>query len=627
MGATATEEDDLIDVLPPVAHEQVLPEMQITAPSPDRDLEETDWLADILRTAAPLVTPGLASSDSLGDAADAAGRVGRRVVRFGRSAVADPAAAALGAGQGATLGWLDEIMGGAQLAPSGLIAEGVRSQIQGDDFDPAARAAEARDLVRGAARDAESRSPAAYHGAEVAGSLAPMVIPGPAEAEGAGFLARTGRGALTGAEIGALASAGESEASDLPTLAEDMAPGIVTGGLAGGAIGALHGGAEAGVRQLEAMGRGADDALLAAIGGERQLSPARLRDWGRTPEQRATSARRLREADLVGPFSTPETIRDRAAQAAEQSYAESQGIRQRFDEEGGLVPLDEIVAALRGQSEELARDPVMRGHGLPQRVSQMADEWAAQPQYADLPVIPAERIPLAHRPGLPIREFEDPLSTLGQSLRWPTGDRTPIPEEIGQESYRLLRDVGDTAVGRTLGPEEAARFEESRLRTQALQRARIQAQAAMDRRAGARSGGLTELLAGNAGATIGAAAGPLGAAAGAMLGRAASRSARPTELARRAWLADMADRMTRGTQIPEALARWAPILERAAARGSLEAVDAILSRRDPEYAQASSEVISAVRPLEGDSGTPEIPFDPSELEGPEEVPFDPSELE
>lgn len=147
--------------------------------------------------------------------------------------------AAIGAHQGVTMGWADEIagLGGASGLPVGTppivsIPVGLYRKWTGA---PGAEEGykQARDAFRGVEAAAEKEHPYATLGGQVAGTLAGAVAPARVVGAGASLLGQVGRGVALGAATGAVQGAGEAkERADMPT-------GAAIGAGIGGAIGAV----------------------------------------------------------------------------------------------------------------------------------------------------------------------------------------------------------------------------------------------------------------------------------------------------------------------------------------------------------------------------------------------------
>jgi len=138
-----------------------------------------------------------------------------------------------GAAQGATFNNADEITGG---------IAAFKDAVQKGNFDTLLNDYKRRrNNSRENYHEAQAENPGTYLAGEVAGTVAPLLIPGVGEAlapaKGAGLLARLGTNAAVGAGMGAAQAAGASE-NDLGTsgFAKDVLAGGAMG-TAGGAVG------------------------------------------------------------------------------------------------------------------------------------------------------------------------------------------------------------------------------------------------------------------------------------------------------------------------------------------------------------------------------------------------------
>jgi hypothetical protein len=156
-----------------------------------------------------------------------------------RDEVSGAESLARGAGQGATLGWSDELLAGAR-----TMYDDVKSVFTGDPANPNApkpirdehgRVINGDQLVgnydqfleeeRQKNRDAQESNPNLYTTGEVGGSIATAFVPGLNIAKGASAANVIGKAALGGG----LSGAGLSEAHNIQDLAMDTATGTVLG--------------------------------------------------------------------------------------------------------------------------------------------------------------------------------------------------------------------------------------------------------------------------------------------------------------------------------------------------------------------------------------------------------------
>ena len=177
-----------------------------------------------------------------GSAGSALERLGLTPADFGQSPAAaaappDPqlgglASGALGAAQGLTFGFSDELAGG---------VAGIGSALSGEGFGPGYR--RGTDYVRGLHDQAQ---PGAFLAGDIAGSL---LLPGGVARGGATLAAKAARGALSGAAQGAVGAAGRAEGG-VADRAPEAAAGAALGGALGGAVGAALPAAGQGIRAL-----------------------------------------------------------------------------------------------------------------------------------------------------------------------------------------------------------------------------------------------------------------------------------------------------------------------------------------------------------------------------------------
>ena len=604
---TQDDEEEFATVSPLAAHAQLLDPVDIhgTPEGQDADLDSHSAIADALLS----FTPGAQFIDpSSGD------RVRRRVERIWREAIANPADAVLGAAQGATMGHLDDVLALGAEHPLWLASGGLLSGLDQWLADP-----EVGQEIRGAVGDASDlasdRSPHAYGtGDEAGATLASFALPEVPLAEGTGALVRAGVRGLEGAGLLGGLEFADAE-GDIPERLEQAAPSALAGfgmGVGGSVVSSALG---AGGRAVRRRGEAAPEAYLAAVRGEGSLAPSRMRDFGDlgSPE-RARAYETLRTEVPIRPWDTPRSLHERSSDAYEQSYARSQGIRDDFEQAGGLIPYNGVAAEMNGVADDYALNPIVDEMGVPDRIRSVAGRVQRQPDVLrargiEPPVhTPAEHPPQVDQYGGGIREFEDYLYALGEGA-FPEhgGQRVPIPRRVQQEMYSRMRGIADDEVARTLSGETSERFADERLRTQALRRMRDQASDAVERTAAHVPGGQ---MAAQIGATIGGATGsPIVAGAGSMLGRLGGRALRPSRLARQAWVADVAQRLSTGA-IPRALERWAPAFERAITRGpeAIALVLHVLEQTDPEFSAAVDEGAAEAPDIEemDESDAPDI---------------------
>lgn len=155
--------------------------------------------------------------------------------------------AGMGAAEGASMGFADELAGAAAAAgidPTSPLPPTVQPFVQAAKYvtgreNMVDKYRAARDYVRarmGAAREANPKS---FMGGQVGGGVASLLIPGMAPAKGAGMAARVGTGVLAGATQGLGASEADLTNGEVLEAAKDTGTGAAIGGLVSGATEAV----------------------------------------------------------------------------------------------------------------------------------------------------------------------------------------------------------------------------------------------------------------------------------------------------------------------------------------------------------------------------------------------------
>jgi len=481
-----------------------------------------------------------------------------------------------------------------------------------------------------AAQKAEARSPGAYTTGEVAGALAPLLIPGAQEAEGASLLSRLGTTAGEGAAYMGLTSEGDTPEEIATDAALGAGGGLAARGLASGvraASGRLGRALERTVSEPDTV----DLARLSSLLGERRapITSREMQEMIRTlgagapRDQRiGRAADRVREMGVVGPFSTIGDILSRVRERLPQAEARTAAIRQAFTDAGGRVPVEAVPRSLEDAARAIEMDPALAEHAPSLR--QQADAasealWRHADDAQSVPLEPAEAA----------------LEPIRQRSQFRSLTDVPSSQEAMREGLRSARSAVDDVVASQLGGDVAREFPAARRDVQALRLAEALA-ANRAGRAATRSPLASAVEAigpmvagGGGGAVMHGGTGALGGAALATGAGMAYRALRAREASMIASGLETIQNLVRSNGY-RALGEYGPILERAAARGSLPAVHDLLMRSDPDYASMvesatppTHDVSSAVQAL-SEPDAQEQDFDPSMLD---EEPFDPSMLE
>lgn len=273
-----------------------------------------------------------------------------------------------GLGQGATLGWGDELVA-AGLTP---IEAAVGGGISGA-YD------RALGKVRGLNKEAQERTPVGYGAGNIVGST--MVPLG--AAQGATLPARIGRGAAVGAGVGAVAGAGEAEGIS----------GKAVGGLTGGAVGAGVGAtAPAVIEGAIQVGRAALSPVVSGVRGAanpeseaaRRVATAIERDVRAdpnaiarlTPQELATSAQAGGPATIMdlGGEATRALARSAANTSPEGRGLLNQTINDRFEGQTGRVVgwLNNVFNFPNAQARQAAIQHAAEGVNRPLYANAMA---------------------------------------------------------------------------------------------------------------------------------------------------------------------------------------------------------------------------------------------------------------
>jgi hypothetical protein len=172
-------------------------------------------------------------------------------------------------GQGLTFGFGDEIGG---------VFSGVKNVLQGGGFKEGYDSGVARE--RGDLEAERRRHPVASTIAELAGALPTAALPMGGAARGVGLLSKIGRGALGGAEAGAIYGAGTADGD-----VGDRAAGAVEGAATGAAIGTVLPAATSAIRTVAKPVINAFRARINPAGYAAEKVTERVANQGRTVDQ------------------------------------------------------------------------------------------------------------------------------------------------------------------------------------------------------------------------------------------------------------------------------------------------------------------------------------------------------
>lgn len=362
---------------------------------------------------------GVTRQDSQPAATD---RTVRRLTRTGSEMASDPLETASAATSGATMGASD--------VSSSPVDDAIAiGRMLGIDI-PADRERQwARDDARARSEDWREAHPHATEAAELGGSFAGMAAmpsPAPARTMGGRFLQNTVLGGGMGGIASLIDDLGHGRTDDLRGMARHALGATALGGVTGMGLGML--GEVPGLARSALARRGQSyvDHLLGALEGTALGGRALTRTWG-SPEARAAHVGHIEDAGFrVGPFDTPQAMRERLGTAHDQQYALGQGIREEADALGAGVAVDDVVQALRRRAGQAELDINDRLAGVPEALQREADEVAIQPE-------------LLQRAGRPMRR--DATRAVEATRRRPSPGRSAEDLAAAEDMLRGHRDA------------------------------------------------------------------------------------------------------------------------------------------------------------------------------------------
>lgn len=261
-------------------------------------------------------------------------------------------AALEGFGEGATLGYLNNLQALAE-KPITAIGNAITGlDVQADDY------VTARDKANRRQQQLQEENPGSFGAGQVAGTIASS-IPVARAAQGATALARAGQAARAGAVYGGLQNTEETEGKlgglDLPQRIENSAMGALTG--AGASLG------------TDALMKGAG-AAARAVGNTRQAVGRYFKKGGESLAENATGATRtqaekfgkgsgryLLDNKIVGFGDDVENIAEKAGAAIKRSEDSIDSSLKGLDSQGVQVSQNKVIQELETKIADLSKDP------------------------------------------------------------------------------------------------------------------------------------------------------------------------------------------------------------------------------------------------------------------------------
>lgn len=436
---------------------------------------------------------------------------------------------ARGAAQGASLGFADELTGG---------AEALWEKANGDPRAFGEMYKQFRDESRANFEAAQKANPGTYATGEIGAAIGTAFIPGMAIAKGA----RLGQVALKSAAIGAGAGAGYSEAEDMAGVAKDAA----VGGAIGGGLGAAsHAVAPVVGRAIQKGGeklkRGAERMASRALGAERGT----IKKFGQEQVQKA--GRQALDEGVLSPLASADDMAAKNA-AVKQRGGQMMGeVYDAIDEKGASTfnPL-EVAGKVDEEIGGIYRSPINKGE-----LKQLENTL--------------ESILVRGEGNLPLREAQKLKQELSKVANWKNNLNITEKEKMAREAYGIVSSAIDDAAdkgAKTIGveglPEKLGvgkKIYSNASTSEKLLENRIA------REQGNNFFGLTDTIAGAGSLGYGATTGDWGTAAGIMvakkgLGKYGSQNA--------ALLLDKAGKaITRSSTVADKVARNPNLIDRA----------------------------------------------------------------
>ena len=460
--------------------------------------------------------------------------------------------AALSAGSGATLGFLDELAA----AGGSLVDVARRSDKSLSDLPELYQRNKAD--FREAMAASSAQNPNTAIGTEIAGSIVPsLLVPGSGSTLGARLGVAAGLGGVSGA--------GQSEADNMPELSADIVQGAALGGIfqgGGELVGkALGKGVDAVARSraLQSLGGKlegtAEDLAARAIGAER----GSIRALG--PDKVKQAARYALDEGIVSPrLNTEEMLaKNVAAQKAAGEGMEKvyNTIDQRVLSE--FNPLD-VATKVESELGGFWRSPLNKAS-----TNQLENTL--------------EAITARGAKNIPLQEAQALKQELGKAANWKNNVVVTDKENIARQAYGIVSGAIDEATEKGAKRIEAEGLPELLKASKQKYASSMSAEKLLENKFAREQGnklfGLTDTIAGAGGLTMG---GPM-----AMALVAGKKVADRYLMSSSAVGADKVSKLLK--QAPQRLGKYAPVLEKAAARSphSLAVTNYLMSKSDPEY--------------------------------------------
>lgn len=410
----------------------------------------------------------------------------------------------MGAAEGASLGWVDELAGALEAIGSNVGVRGLGGRLsdirlETPEEDQATFAdvyRQGRDLRRAAYEQARRENPAAFTAGKVAGGIASGVsVP-------ASAVTSLGRGAALGAGIGATTGLGEAQGE-----VSDQLTAALTSGALGGAFGA--GGAALSRAMTPAAQSAKEQAARSAYRVTGGLKSDINKLYNRTPEE---IGQELLDRGMVtlGTKRGSRELSEKILQDLKKFRTGQDKFLQTIDD---IVPgsfnVTKVINKLRNEAAAVRSMAGKPNQSYANALDEEADIIAEL--YKDSP-----RISLQKALDLK-RQFDK-----GGKYQSPLSEKASV--EASRDARQIISKEIDDTVSQLVSPEAASAYNQTRQGASRLMSAKDALEQAQMREQANKTFGLTDLLSGGAGATIGAVSGGPAALAGIIGGIAANKA-------------------------------------------------------------------------------------------------------
>ncbi len=350
-----------------------------------------------------------------------------------------------GLGQGASLGFWDELAGAGEAIGQSIGIKGLGEDLgKGDglsfvkplaldpDRDFSQAYTEGRDKWRGEDKQARADNPATFTGGELGGSVASSFIPGLNVAKGATLANIAGKAALQGG----LSGLGNSEADNIQDLAMDTGKNAAIGGAVGGTLGYVAPKVGEGLDWAKNKIADKTDDLAERFAG-RALGAERGTIKKLGIDKVKAAGRQALDEGVLSPLANTDDLISRTA-ALKKTGGEMMGQAYNAIDDAGKSTFNPMEAA-QAVDEQLGgfyRSPLNRGEA-----QQFDNTLEAIKMRA-----PSKLGGDAGDVFIPLTEAQGLKEELGRAANWKNNPKPTEKELMAREAYRIVNRQIDAAV-------------------------------------------------------------------------------------------------------------------------------------------------------------------------------------